>query len=294
MATATKSRLKFKAPKAAAPSRPKCLLFGKPGVGKTWLALDFPSVAYMDTEGGADLKHYTAKLEAAGGQYLGPSDGTLDPAFVLGQVRALASEEHGFKTLVIDSISKLFNSIIAAEAERLGDKNAFGADKKPAIAFMRSLVSWVSRLDMNVLFIAHEKATWIEDKQGPPTFDCWDKLEYELHLALHAQKQGSSRIAQVRKSRLTGFPEGERFDLDYSAFAARYGKDVIEAEVHSIELATEEQIAEIGKLINTLKIPEADIAKALSKRNVEAVEDLDQLAASEILVSLRAKAAANI
>ena len=293
MATATaspKNRLAFKPPKTAAPSRPKILLFGRPGVGKTWTALDFPNVAYMDTEGGADLQHYTDKLEASGGQYLGPNDGTLDPSFVLGQIRALATEKHEFKTLVIDSISKLYNNIIALEAEKLGDKDAFGASKKPAIAFMRSLVSWVNRLDMNVLFIAHEKATWVDDKQGPPTFDCWEKLEYELHLALHAQKRGNSRVAVVKKSRLTGFPELESFDLAYSEFARRYGKDVIEAEVHTLKLASESQLDEIRKLVTKLKITEDGINKALAKRGVENLEDLEASAAEEVIATLKKQA----
>jgi len=270
------------------------LLAGKPGVGKTWFALDFPSVAYMDTEGGADLQHYTDKLERAGGQYLGPSDGTLDPAFVLGQVKALASEQHGFKTLVIDSISKLFNVIVSQEAERLGDKDAFGASKKPAVAFMRSLVSWVNRLDMNVLFIAHEKATWIGDKQGPPTFDCWEKLEYELHLYLHAERRAKDRVAIVKKTRLTGFPEGDVFPLDYPAFSTRYGKDLIEAEVHTVALATEEQVAEFAKLTAALKLSPEAISKALSLRGVEAFEDLEQLAAVEVLGKLRAQASTQL
>ena len=68
-AITTRSRLKAVAPKAAEPSKPKVLIFGKPGVGKTWQALDFPSVYYIDTEGGADLAHYTDKLERSGGVY---------------------------------------------------------------------------------------------------------------------------------------------------------------------------------------------------------------------------------
>ena len=66
------SKLRAVDPKAASPSKPKILIFGKPGVGKTWTSLDFPSVYYIDTEGGADLNHYTDKLKKAGGVYFGP------------------------------------------------------------------------------------------------------------------------------------------------------------------------------------------------------------------------------
>ena len=48
------SRLKAVAPKAAEPSKPKMLLFGKPGIGKTWFSLDFPACYYIDTEVGKE------------------------------------------------------------------------------------------------------------------------------------------------------------------------------------------------------------------------------------------------
>jgi hypothetical protein len=224
------SKLRGKDPKTAEPSKPKVLIFGKPGVGKTWTAIDFPAVYYIDSEGGADLEHYTDKLVKAGGVYMGPADGANDFAVLIDQVKALATEKHTYRTLVIDSISKVFNTAVAIEADRLGDKNAFGADKKPAIAAMRQLVAWLQRLDMNVVLIAHEKVEWGQNNNGErvevgQTFDCWDKLEYELHLALRILKQGKSRKAFVRKSRLTGFPEGEMFAWEYDTFADRYGRE---------------------------------------------------------------------
>ncbi len=119
-------------PKAAEPSRPKITVFGKPKVGKTWGALDFPSVYYIDTEAGADLAHYTDKLKKSGGMYFGREQGSQDFATVIEQVKALATEKHPYKTLVIDSLSKIYNMEINKEAERLGDKDGFGASKKPS------------------------------------------------------------------------------------------------------------------------------------------------------------------
>src|ERR1700733_12615163 len=96
------SKLKAVDPKAAEPSRPKITIFGKPGVGKTWGALDFPNVYYIDTEGGADLAHYTDKLKKSGGVYFGPEQGASDFETVIEQVKALATEDHSYKTLLID------------------------------------------------------------------------------------------------------------------------------------------------------------------------------------------------
>lgn len=288
------SKLKAVDPKAAEPSKPKILIFGKPGAGKTWTSLDFPNVYYIDTEGGADLKHYTDKLKAAGGKYLGIEQGSQNFDTLLEQLQALATEEHGYKTVVIDSITKLFNLEVTKEAERLGDKNAFGADKKPAIAYMRKLVSWISRLDMNVILISHEKPQWGIDSKGERTeigitFDCWDKLEYELHLCLNIYKAGESHKARVRKSRLTGFPDATIFDWSYPSFAERYGKDIIEKKPTQIVLATPEQLLEVKRLLEIVKLSETDKQDKWIGENQANLAEIDSEKMAKIITHLKGK-----
>ena len=288
------SKLKAKDPKAAEPSKPKILIFGKPGVGKTFWALDWLSVYYIDTEGGANLDHYTSRLKKSGGSYMGPEDGSLDFPTVIEQFQALATETHKFKTVVVDSISKLFNTAVTLEAERLGDKDAFGASKKPAIAYMRRLVNWCSKLDMNVIFVAHEKAEWGTDSRGERTqigvtFDAWDKLEYELHLCLHAEKKGPQRTAKVRKSRLIGFPDQDVFPLDYQTFAERYGKDVIESEAKAIKLATKEQVSKVKELLENVRVSDDDVQKWFTKAGVESWDEMTAEQISKVTDFLKKK-----
>jgi hypothetical protein len=258
-----KSKLKAVAPKAAEPSKPKILIFGKPGVGKTWGALDFPNVYYVDTEGGANLPQYTKKLEASGGSYFGVGQGSQNFEEVIEQVKALATESHDYKTLVIDSISELMILYVAAQSEKMMKAGAdmtktFGAEKKPAVAYVRQLVSWLAKLDMNVILVAHEKAEWANEKQIGVTFDAWEKLEYILHLCLNISKEGPSRKARVRKTRLEGFPDGTCFDWSYIEFAKRYGKEIMEKKSVAIELATPEQIAEVERLLSNVKLSDTD------------------------------------
>ena len=273
--TTAAPKLLARKPKPVQQGHFKALIFGPSGVGKTWLSLDFPSPYYIDTEGGADLAHYQAKLEKAGGAYMGPEEGSLDFATVIGQIKALASQKHPFKTLILDSVTKVYQTAISNEAERLGDKDAFGASKKPAVAFMRSLVMNIMRLDMNVIFIAHEATEWgLDAKTGQrseigKTADVWDKLIYELDLTIWVQKRGASRVGIVRKSRLTGFPEGETFALDYAEFGERYGKDFIEAEVVPLTLATPEEVSEVKRLLEVIKISDEEIQKGFAKASVD-------------------------
>lgn len=289
------SRLKCKTPSEVQPGKIKMMIFGKAGVGKSWLSMDFPKPYYIDCEGGARLAHYQEKLKKAGGGYLGIEDGACDFQTVLEQVQALSTEKHPYQTLAIGSITKLYQSTIAAEQERLGDKDVFGASKKPAIHLMRRLINWIHKVDLNILFEAHETTEWgVNPKTGNREEvgnqpDVWDKLIYELDLTLRLEKRGNSRFAVVRKSRLLGFPEGESFPLEYLEFAKRYGKDFIEAKVSQIVLATPSQVAEIVRLIEVVKVDDKDTAKILSKANAENWSELTQDQAAATVVWLKKK-----
>lgn len=284
-------------PDVIEPRRPKCLVFGPPGVGKTWASLEWPSVFYIDTEGGADLEHYRARLRASGGAYLGPDQGSLDFDVVIGQIQALGTEKHHFRTVVIDSISKLWNVALTDEQEALGDKDAFGAYKKAPTRKFASLVKWVNRLDLNVIFIAHQKDVWgLNDKKqrevigfGP---DVMDKLEYDLHLVLRIAKIGTSRYAYVGKSRLPTFPEGDSFGWSYENFAERYGRVVIEKESTQLVLADEGQISELNRLLSIVKMPEDWQEKVFKKAGVEAWTEMDADKAAKVIENLKSRLSA--
>lgn len=264
-------------PEGIKQKRPHIVVYGKPGAGKTWAALDFPNAIYMDTEAGATLPHYTEKLLKSGGMYFGTEQGAGDFLTVVNLVKELATTKHSYKTLVIDSLSKLYNTAIAAEAERLanaGLKNEYAADKKPAVALTRRLINWLSKLDMNVILICHAKNEYDGDKQVGYIFDAHEKLEYELDLCLEIYKQGKSRKARVRKSRLKEFPDAETFDWSYKEFAERWGEDAITDETSAPELATPEQLNQLNTLLHSIRPTQERIAQWWSKAGVEAWEEM--------------------
>lgn len=287
-------KLKGQDPKLAKPSRPKILIYGKPGAGKTWASIDFPGVYYIDTEGGANLGHYTDKLKKAGAAYMGPEDGANSFDQVIEEVVTLATTKHEYKTLVIDSYSKLFNTQIDITTEQMAragremDKT-FGAEKKPAISYTRRLIRWFEKLDMNVILICHEKAMWKDGKEVGQTFDGWDKLEYELHLALQIVKQGASRKARVTKTRLTEFPDAELFPWSYQEFAKRYGIDVMESPAVPIVPATVDQVAKLNTLIELLRTDPEQTAKWKDKAGVETFAEMDTETIQKCIDFLTAK-----
>jgi hypothetical protein len=289
-----RSRLKAVEPEIVQPKKPKALIFGREGVGKTWASLDFPRVYYVDTEGGADLNHYREKLKNAGGVYFGPDQGSLNIDDLIAEVQALATEKHEFRTLVIDSISKIWNVAIGEEQERLGDADAFGASKKIPTRKFNTLIRWVNKLDMTVIFIAHERDMWGKNDKGQQevvgaTYDGPDKLRFELHLLLNIIKTGKTRRAKIGKSRLLGFPEGEMFEWSYESFAERYGKDIIEAEAKQIVLASPEQIAEVKRLLDVVKVADDWQEKVFKKADVEDWSEMDAEKIVAIIETLKGK-----
>lgn len=287
------TKLKAKAPKSAKVPKPKSLIYGASGVGKTWTSLDFPGVYYIDTEGGANLPHYTDKLEKSGGVYFGPEDGSMSMSDVAGQVKALATEKHSYRTLVIDSLSKLFNVAIldAAEAlEKSGKKNEFGLDKKHAIAKLKPMMSWIERLDMNVLLICHEAALWADGEAVGYKPDIWEKVVYDLHLSLRITKQGDSRYMIPSKSRLQEFPEGVAMPWNYTEFAKRYGKDSIETdEVAVVSIITDETLKDLNRLVELLKVEDSEIGKWLKKANAAALSEISQEIGEKIVAGLEGR-----
>lgn len=286
--------LRAKHPKKAEPKKPKILIFGPPGVGKTWGALEFLSVYYIDSEGGASLDHYTDKLEASGGMYLGPNDGANDQQVVLGEVKALATSKHNFRTLVIDSFSKLFNSAIAVEYERLEKSGremdkTFGAEKKPAIARTKQMVTWFDKLDMSVILVCHQKDLWKGGEMVGVTYDGWDKLEYELDLVIQIVKQGTSRKAKICKCRLSQFREGELIDWNYAEFAKRYGEDVLATNSKAIQPASADQIRIVQQLSEVVKLDDETQIKWFEKAGVDSWGEMDAETIQKCIDHLTAK-----
>jgi hypothetical protein len=285
-------------PDTIEPTKAKILVFGPPSVGKTYTAIRFPGVYYFDHEKGATRNEYRERLKASGAQYFGPDQGALDFETVIGEVQTLATIEHPFNTIVFDSATKLFNTAIADEQDRLGDKDAFGASKKGPVRQLSRLLRWVNRADMNAIFICHQKDEWGKDDKGNrevigQTFDCYEKLAYELDLVLRISQIGvgenARRFMHVGKSRLTEFPSGSRFDWSYEEFAERYGRTAIEKAAKPIVLATEDQVAEVRRLLEIVKVPEDWTDKCFKKANVEDWAEMESENIAKAIDFLRVK-----
>jgi len=276
-------------PKEASPSKPKIGVFGRPGAGKSYGAVSFPTCYFIDSEGGANFPQYTDRLTAAGGLYMGPEHGASDFDTVIEEVKTLATVQHHYKTLIIDSVSHLYNTAILHEQIKLGDKDAYGASKKPAVQKLRNLLDWCQRLDMSVIFVCQEKDVWGANGKEGVTMDVDAKLEYVLHLVLNIIHQGPKRIAKIGKSRLVSFPNAETFEWNYENFAERYGRAIMEAEAKPLVLASPDQVAEVVLLIDKVKLPEDFVEKCLTKAKASNWSEMDADKIAKVIESLKEK-----
>jgi hypothetical protein len=259
-------------------NRTKMVLYGREKVGKTTFSLTFPNVYFMDTEGGAVREQYQEQLIKSGGAYFGQAQGSLDFKTVLEEIETLATEKHSFKTLVIDSFSKLYNTAraIAEDDSKIGA--AFGADKREANRPTRQLIRWLDKLDMNVILVCHKLDQWGgqgKDRQIiGTTFDGMDKLAYELDLLIEAVKVNQDRKFMVKASRILQMPEGLIADLNFSVFADAFGIAKLTKEQTVYIKATAEQVGQIQEIIKRENLSEEKMSKWMQTMNCENVSEI--------------------
>jgi hypothetical protein len=265
--------------------RLKALFYGQAGAGKTTAAISFPSVYLIDTEKGSVNDSYCKILETGGGAVFH----TADFDEVMTEVRSLLTERHEFKTLVIDPVTNIYDSLV----EKMEKKHGVGFGKHivEANKIMKHFIRMLLRLDMNVILTAHSKNEYGQNMSVMgQTFDAYKKLDYPFDLVFEIQKRGKDRVAIIKKTRLEEyFPEGDTFNFSYDEIAKRYGKKIIEKETVSEELASFEQVEKLTSLLDSLKIPEETVDKWLEKADACRLEDMTSSTIQKCIDALMSK-----
>ncbi len=275
--------LKAKKP-AMIESRLKALFYGCAGVGKTMAAIQFPRPYIIDTEGSTNKPQYVRAIEKVDGAVLM----TVDFDEMVNEVRELLTTKHEYKTLVIDSLTLLYNDLLEKAERKVGTD--FGRHYGEANKRMKQLLNLLFRLDMNVIITSHSKNEYGANLSVlGQTFDCYKKLDYLFDLVFEIQKRGAHRVGLVKKSRIEAFPDSESFPFSYDEIAQRYGRHILERDAVAQELSTSDQVKEMIRLIDLLKVPEETYQKWLDKANSEGWEDMPKDSIQKCIDHLRSK-----
>lgn len=249
--------------------RLKLFMYGPAGVGKTTAAIQFPNSYIIDCERGAE--NYDKLITASGSAVFQ----TTDIQEVIAEVKALLTEKHEYRTLVIDPITPIYNDLLEKSELKVGSD--FGRHYGEANKIMKRLANLVMALDMNVVITAHAKKEYGENLRVlGQTFDGWRQLDYWFDLVVELGKRGRKRFAKVVKTRMDVFPDEDVFEWSYDAIRSRYDAATLEKEAQAVTLAGPEQVAELKALLSVVRLPEGTTDKWLAKAGVDAWEDMPE------------------
>lgn len=267
-------------------NRLKMLLYGNHGTGKSHFCCSIPKAYFIDTEEIDQYSQFIGMLSEKESAFV--TINTLEE--VIQEVKALLSEKHDFRTLVIDSMSVLYNSMCNTEVAIVGDQYAKNTAKPKRL--LSHLASLLNRLDMNVIITSHQKDKYektVTQDIVTKIYDVPDKMGYMIGMIARAESQGSKNRIQVTKTRYKEFTTGDWVDLDYKEFVSKLGKDLFERESVKLELATAKQIEELNSLIDLFGIKEEITSKWLTKAKSGSFDEMDKDIIQKCIDSLKEK-----
>lgn len=179
--------------KVRADQPPRLLIYGPEKMGKTTLASEFPAPVFLQTERGE-----SGDLELDTFGHLTSFQELLDA------MGALATEEHGFSTVVLDSVSETERLIFAEVCRRNNwqsiEQAGYGKGYVEADYAWRELIEALNFLrnerGMAVILIGHAVITRFDD----PETQSYSRYDIDLHKRAEAiLKREVDAILLVKK-----------------------------------------------------------------------------------------------
>jgi hypothetical protein len=160
---------------------PRILLYGQPGIGKTCWAADAPEPVFVLTEDGL------LSVDPTPPHF--PVATTWNE--VMDNLYSLLTEEHSFKTVVVDTLSELEVLIWKDLCDKYGEKNigdiggGFGRGYSYALDYwneFRKLLDELNQKGMTIILTAHEGSQEVRD----PENITYDRIAPQIHAKAEA------------------------------------------------------------------------------------------------------------
>jgi hypothetical protein len=181
---------------------PIVVLYGVDGVGKTSLAAEFPDPIYIQTPG----ERPPSDVDL-------PSFGVIESFNdMLDAIASLLTEDHGYRTFIIDSLDGLEPFVQRATAQRIGadsiDSNEKGSPASYGRGYSEADTEWneylsgleeLTRQGIAVVQLAHPDITRFDS----PISDPYSRYSLKLHKRANALVREKSDIVAFMNYRVT-------------------------------------------------------------------------------------------
>lgn len=174
--------------KKAAPQAPVLTIVGFPGVGKSTLAATFPAPIFVQAENATSVfETWSEEKQPAFFDELPAPNAkrqTKPSEILLSQLRELATEQHEFKTVVIDAVTTL-NMLFEQEviefdpngADNIGEAAGGFGKGYLAVATLHSKVrnacEHLRRRGIAVVFLAHSGIAKVKNRPDVEAYSTW-------------------------------------------------------------------------------------------------------------------------
>lgn len=269
--------------------RLKLFLWGDSGVGKTTLALQFPTPVVIDLEGGADLYGESFDFDVLRAS-------TADE--VMEAARWLLTHPHGYRTLVIDPVTVYWDALqkkwsdifLRRNKGSKGFKFEFydlqPRDWMTVKAEFKDVIRTLIALDMNVIVTARQKVQYADGgfmKAIGETFDGEKSLPYLFDTIVRLSRDDKGRfLGECLKDRSNRLPLGE-FECSYARFEELFGKKTLARQARPTAFATDEQKRQIREHIARFEMTPEQVTRRLAAYDADSLDELTEENARVIL-----------
>lgn len=277
--------------------RVKMMVFSSPGLGKTTAAINWPKSVIIDMEHGTDNYHETILKNGSVVLH------TTNPDEVKDEIKTLLTEKHDYRTIVIDPVTILYQSIQEkwtrifskyADTEKATELQDFGFRYWAKVkSDYKSIMRMLLACDLNVILTAHQKDVYGEGMKkvgfGSDSMKGDEHIfDYVFQLVMDSKGR---RTAITKKERAevgkNKFPS--EFEWSYANFKVYYGAENLERESTPVPLASAEQVAEVKRLLSIVKVEDNWEADVLTKADVDYWQEMTAEKIGKVLEFLNNK-----
>lgn len=256
------------------PERVILLVAGASGSGKSFFVANLKNALLFDTDIGGGLAYADERIRRNGSERIEVGS-YLE---VIETIHKRKKELGNITTLAIDHLTTLQQEAVIRHNPQSTDD--FGKSYDKATREWRKIRELVRNMDFNLVCTAHMKSKYEKKEITGITTDASKNIEADMSVVLYLQKEGSlPSTAHVQKWRRD--PDDARgpippaFPFTLMDFVSIHGFGMDGAR-HEIPMATAEQVAELQRLIEIVKLPEGTTEKWLTKAKAESWDELTQ------------------